>query len=172
MSDHYWADKLVAWAESVWEDAGVRPTEAQVREMASTAGRVVLNKMFLPELDKVGTASVIEAFLGGLNPAQLGINPPDSALFLDGYDTIHEHFVDVVCPYVDNTGVGWEKGNRAEILFDGALMGLRQTWTDDIRRDFGATSAADLVQIDVPCSVCGKVFRTRTQMEAHQRTRH
>lgn len=171
VADRYWADKLVAWAETVWQDAGVTPTKSQLLDMATAAGRLVFTHGFLPEAEKVG---MVDSFVGRLDPARMGFNPPDSELFLDSYDGLHAMFVDVVCPYADNTGIGWEKGNRAEIIFDGTLMGLKHTWTEDIRRDHGGPRAPrhSAESIDVSCPVCGKVFRTRTQMEGHLRTRH
>jgi hypothetical protein len=142
----------MAWAADVWRDAGVPFTTEQVREMAYTAGRTVVQAVFLPYAEKNGGIELVVKLVEALS-AVPGWDPPDPDLFLDSYDTAFERFVGIVEPY-ENIGavktaahenieaILWEARNmsgidtndaHAELLFSGALRALAPTWTQDIR---------------------------------------
>lgn len=143
--------ELLVWAADVWRNAGVPSTTEQVREMAYTAGRTVVQSVFLPYAEKNGGTELVVKLVEALSTVP-GWDPPDPDLFLDSYDAAFERFVEIVEPY-ENTGAARTPahenieailreardsgtdtdGERTELLFSGALRALAPTWTQDVR---------------------------------------
>ncbi len=160
MSDRHFPDKLIAWTESVWGEAGVAPIDEQAREMAYVAGRTVLQTMFYPYAEKNGGIELLKRFIEALATVP-GWDPPDMNTFLDAYDEVVTHFESIVEPF-PNTGEAKTElheavdeiiaegpsdnraivtdGTTAELLIDGALRSLRPTWVEDVRQQFGAAA--------------------------------
>jgi hypothetical protein len=63
---------------------------------------------------------------------------------------------------------GFYAGGCLRALPDGAQLGDEVEMGPRLSRE----DTQPVSNIDVPCPICGKVFRTRRQMEGHQRTRH
>jgi hypothetical protein len=141
MARNLFASHLIAWAESVFRDAGVAPTEAQVHEMATTAGSLIVMRMFVPFAKEQPVPAFVD-YLVTLPP--LHAISPDALLAM--YDDIHQEFVDTTATVnwtKSGSGVGMRTPhyNRASTLADSMFSEftstVRPTWIDDVRKDFG-----------------------------------
>lgn len=86
MGDAPLADELIAWAESVWDDAGVVASQGQIREMAYVAGRTIVQTMYLPYAEKNGGVPLVIRYLEALATVP-GWDPVDLERFLESYDS-------------------------------------------------------------------------------------
>jgi hypothetical protein len=151
---------FIAWTESVWREAGVEATEEQTREMAYVAARTILQSLLLPYAEKNGGTPLVSRYAHAL-ATMPGWEPPDRDAFLDHYDDVVTHFINIVEP-ATNTGSARTDRHRdidailaegtadyraplsggtcAELLIDGGLAILRPTWVEDLRNRFGAAS--------------------------------
>jgi hypothetical protein len=138
------AEGLIRWAKSVFREAGVAPSDDEVREMAAVAASNIITVQFLPFADEHGVDQYLQYFHDT-------VHHTDAFHRLEAFDEQRDQLVAMTAAVeMRRAGDDWSMhtphSNRAVDAVDALITefkdGVHPTWVQDIREQHGITGDA------------------------------